>query len=709
MKYHIYLYFILPLISCAGFTQAIDLNQRPYNAERSNDYDALHYRIELSIDLDQKYFSGENTITLKPLRNEFAICTLDVEELHVTEVLGSDSQYLEFIQTDTSLIVYLADTAYYGDELSFTVKYFGKDPEYGLHFIDQSPSNPLMAVAHSFPDRARHWFPCFDFPNDKVTQEIIVHASEKYKVLSNGILKEVISEKPGIKTWFWKQNQLHSTYLSMVAVGPFEVIRDSLDSLPVNHWIYPKDMAYARELLATTPNIIKFYSDLFDFPYPWVKYAHVTTPVIGGAAESTTATLLGQQLIFDPHAEEEYYMERIVAHEIAHHWWGDLITLRSWSQTWLNEGFATYSDYLYTVYKKGDEEGAIDLLGKKETYLNEAHNKYIRPIVFDRYEVPGQNFDHHTYQKAACVLHMLRQITGDDLFFRTLQYFLDKHAFKPVDTHDFMIAIKEVTGQNLDWFFEQFIYSPGHPVFNVSTSWNELNNNLTLNILQVQDTVGGVPSVFNLPVHIGIYTDTSYESHRVWLSERLEEFEFSLPGKPNLVRFDEGNFLLKEWTYDKDTKELIYQLTHDDMIGRAWAARELSGRRDHPQVTESLKKVALSNTSWYVRREALQSLYNIGGNEFSELYMKLADDPHSRVRERAFRLMATKKDQKLLSFYREKFSQDDSYLVKVAIIESIGISGDRLQIPFLENAAAMESPRNEIMKAAENAIQAITE
>jgi aminopeptidase N len=222
---------------------------------------------------------------------------------------------------------------------------------------------------------------------------------------------------------------------------------------------------------------------------------------MGGGAEATSATILGMGVIYDRRAEQDFSWDRIIAHEVAHQWFGDLLTLRTWSHTWLNESFATYSDYIWTNYDKGEDESAIDLLGKKNQYLYEAHTKYIRPIVFDRYNDPGDNFDSHTYPKGAICLHMLRFILGDENFFRVLNHYLHKHAFQPVLTEDLMIAVKDVTGQNMDWFFEQFIFKPGHMVFDISYYWNENSKKLQLTIKQVQDFSAGIP-IYKIPVKI---------------------------------------------------------------------------------------------------------------------------------------------------------------------------------------------------------------
>jgi aminopeptidase N len=450
--------------------------------------------------------------------------------------------------------------------------------------------------------------------------------------------------------------------------------------------------------------MIDFFNKLYGYEYPWAKYDQVETPTIGGGAEATSATILGQNVIYDKKADKDFSWETIIAHEIAHQWWGDLVTLRTWSETWLNESFGTYSDYLYTRFDKGEDEGAFALLGKKNSYLREAHNEYIRPIVFNRYEHPGQNFDSHAYPKGACVLHMLRFVLGDKPFFRTLKHFLHKHEFQPVDTHDFMIAVKESTGQNLDWFFEQFIYKPGHAVFDVSYVWDEKTKTIQLKVAQVQDLSSGIP-VYKIPVIIGITTSKVKEAHKIWISRKEEIFEFEAAEKPLMVRFDEGNYLLKEWTFEKDLNELLYQLENDDVIGRMWAASELAKFAGNSLAAAKLVDRTHNDPFWAVRKSALEALGRWGVETNIETFKKMSNDENSKVRTTAIQILGDTGNPQLVSFFKGKFEADDSYAAQAEALRSIGKCGDRSQIPYLENAAKMKSPRDVIKRAADWALK----
>jgi aminopeptidase N len=304
--------------------------------------------------------------------------------------------------------------------------------------------------------------------------------------------------------------------------------------------------------------------------------------------------------------------ESVVAHELAHQWWGDLITLRSWAHTWLNESFATYSDYLYFRHDRGDDEGALNLQGKLNAYLREAKTRYVRPIVTDRYDQPGDMFDSHAYPKGALVLHMLRQQLGDAAFFDTLKHFLHRYAFEPVDTGDFIRSVKTVTGQNLDWFFDQWLFKPGHPVFDVRSEWDPARKVVVLKVAQVQDFSRGIP-VFRVPVSVAIVTDAGRSASQVWMREREESFEFPSETRPLLVRFDPDNVLLKEITFSKQRDELLYQLSHDDVIGRMTAAADLATLKGDPAAVAGLAASAQRDAFWAVRRAAIEALARAGG------------------------------------------------------------------------------------------------
>jgi aminopeptidase N len=688
--------------------QDVDVWSRPVQAERSRSCDFIHYRVSLTFDLDGKAFWGENRATMTPLFSGVDRCEVDAEDLTVEGAFDLAGEALFLERSDTSIVVVFPEPLSFGDTVEFTLEYRGEGSRDGFFFDDQAADHPQMVSTDSWPDEAHHWIPLYDYPNDKVTHDLIITVPAGNKVLSNGRLVSVEeNEVAGTTTWHWSQDLPHATYLMMLAIGPFAVVEDALGELPINYWVYPEGAEDAEWIFAKTPRMIEFYGELFDYPYPWAKYDQVTTPHVGGGAEATSATILGDGVIHDRRAEQDFSWERIIAHEIAHQWWGDLITLREWSHTWLNESFGTYSDYLWTRSEKGDEEGAWDLLGKKNQYLREANTRYQRPIVFSRYDRPHDNFDSHTYPKGACILHQLRYLLGDDAFFRTLSAFLHEFAFEPVDTHDFMKTVKDVTGQNMDWFFEQFIFRPGHPVFEVSSEWDSGAGQVRMMVSQVQNRDHGVP-IYRMPVRVGIVTPSGKRIEEVWIDEEREIFLLQSPEEPLLVRFDEGNWLLKEWTYPKNLEELLYQARNDDVIGREWAVRELDGRAGEAGVGEVLGAVATEDSFWAARLAALEVLAEATDAGAEGLLRNAALDASSRVRRTAIRLLGDRGDSGLIPFFQERFNQDDSYLVQAEALRAIGKSGDGRQLPFLREAVLVPSHQDVVRDAAEWAIEEIS-
>ncbi len=684
----------------------VDWYQKALQSERSRAFDALHYRIAITLDLDQKSFAGQATITLAALVDGLETVVLDAEEFTVTRVVSEWGEPLESSQSDRELSIRMRRPLARGEVRSITCVYAGKDPRNGLRFVAASADTPALVYSDSWPNRVHHWFPCFDYPNDKATSEILATVAADLKVAANGRLVSV-TEDPARRTvtYHWSQDLPHSTYLVFLAAAPYVVVPDAYGTLPINYWVYPQHASMARSTYGKTPAMMAFFNRIYGYDYPWQKYDQISVPS-GGGAESTSATAMTHRIMVDERNEPEFSAIGIVSHELAHQWWGDLITLRSWAHTWLNESFATYSDYLYVREERGGEEGAVNLLGKLNAYLREAKTRYVRPIVSDRYDQPQDMFDSHTYPKGALVIHMLRQQLGDAAFFDTLKYFLHRHAFEPVDTGDFIRAVKTVTGQNLDWFFDQWLFKPGHPVFDVSSEWDASRKVVVLTVTQVQDFARGIP-VFRVPVTVAIEGAQGRTTTRLWIREREERFELPSEGQPLLVRFDPENVLLKEVRFSKPRAEFIYQLTHDDVIGRMEAAAGLAEMGGDAAALAALGTAARRDAFWAVRRAAVEALAKAAGASQAAVLHEAALDAHASVRTAALVALGDLKDPSLLAWFKERFAKDGSDGVRAESLRAIGKLGDRAAVPFLEQCQAVASYRNLIATAARQAIARI--
>jgi aminopeptidase N len=491
-----------------------------------------------------------------------------------------------------------------------------------------------------------------------------------------------------------------------MTVGPYTMIEDSRGDLPVNYWVYEKDVPHALRSFQKTPRMIDFFSTVFDCDYPWAKYDQICVAGSGGGIENTSATVLGHGTIHNERADQDFSSESLVAHELAHMWWGDMVTERTWSHVWLSESFATFAEYLWARHDLGEDEGEVNLKRKKDSYLREARRRYMRPLVFNRYNRPWEVMDSHSYPKGATILNMMQFVMGDKPFFRSLSHFLHKHAYQVVDTYDLMTAVKEATGQNMDWFFEQWVFKAGHPVLDIRYSWDAGQSSVVLNVKQTQDTSQEIP-IYRTPVIFGITTSEGHNSHLLWIEKTEEEFTLDCDQKPLLVRFDEGNHLLKEWTFEKTREELLYQLRYDDVIGRMWATSELADESEIPEVRAAFKASAKDDPFWSVRAGAIEALGQMKDRSLVSFFQNRSKDKNSRVRTSTLRILGSYEDPAQARFFMERFEQDDSYAAQAEALNSLGRCGDRSHIPFLRKARAMTSPRNTISRSADTAIKAL--
>jgi aminopeptidase N len=710
---------MLMLLFSISSSQPVDWRSWPARTYTPRNYDVLHYRIELRFDHPKKQFFGTTTITLVALEDHPQTLTFDAEVFAVRSVRLSGVTPLPFVQNPGDVRVDIGGESRRLDTLRLTFDYdgtqididpvrwgVGKDYHIGLEFFDSTEAHPPLISSISFPEGARHFFPSNDHPSDKASQELILEVPAHWKAASNGSLVGVRPTSSGTAKWHWSLQEPHSTYLAVLAAGPYVVLRDSLGPLELNYWVYPQHVPDAMRSFERTPEIMAFFERVYGVPYPWKKYDQILIPGIGGGAESTTSTVLGQSTVHDARAEQDFPSHWLVAHEAAHQWWGDLVTFKDWGDTWINESFATYGEYLYSRWSLGDDEGMMNLNDKREQYFREARNRYRRPIVMDRWKFPNDNFDSHTYPKGANVLHMLRTEIGDPAFFAFLKKVLTTHAFGNATTDDMRAAAEATSGRSLKEFFGQWLLSPGHPVFNVSWRWDESERKAYLRVEQVQDTTGGIP-IYRMPVDIGIRTSAGLVRQRIEVRQRVEEFALQTVERPRLVEFDEPHDRLVEVTFLRPPEELAVQLNEGNALSRVFAAAELAPHADQPAVVSHLKRAATEDPFWAVRRAAVAALGSKGSSAQTSFLQERMDDKISKVRAAAVRALAALKSQALVPFLRERFVREDSYVVQAEIVRAIGAMKLREQKAFLESAAGMKSPRDIIRNAALEGMKAL--
>ena len=705
--------------------QNSDLYKRPFHGEPSFDVDVIHYEINLKINDHEKSFYGKTSIDFLVKRSNLDSVRFDMETFRVTKVYD-DTVSLSFEQRNGALIINPIATLYMDEKRTYTIYYqsngrvanpadynMGGVRVLGLGFFDESEDNPALVQTHSFPEGARHWFPSNDHPADKATSTIITTVRSDWKVLANGVLKSkttnwkklsngmrIRSEGSGDSTTYnWELNLPNSTYLYVMVAGPFEVIQDYHGDVPMSYWVYPKDKEHADRSFHRTPEIMKFFEDEYGVPYPWPKMDQITIPGIGGGAESTTATILGEKTIHDAKAEKDFPSHWLVAHEAAHHWWGDYITMQNWHHAWLNESFATYGEYLYSSYLYGKEEGRINLWKKKQSYLNEYRNKYSRPMMHPYWKYPNQNFDSHIYPRGAAVLHMLRQIIGGDKFKEFQKEFLTKYAYGNPNTDDLISVVNEVSEKDLTWFFKQWVLSAGHPQLDIESSYKD--DILTLHVNQTQ--VGRkTPTKYMLPAKVAFYYKNEVIVEDVLIDRKRSIHRFEMNKEPLFVRFDPENDLLIEVNQKLSLNALINKVKRDNVIGRMEAATDLSAYIDDPKTVRTLKRIAVHDKSWFVRNAALKSIGSeMSSKDFLIAYIR---EKHSQPRKTIISKMSNYHANDALKMIRKYIDRDDSYVVQAEMIKQLGNIGDKSDIKKIKSHRDQWSPRKIIRNSAEKTL-----
>jgi aminopeptidase N len=680
----------------------------PEHFTRDRTYDVIHIKLELNLDEKQKTVDGKVTTKFAPLRSNLNEFVLDAAEMKIKRVYLPDGRELRFY-FDTlaqKLKIYLDRSYSFKDTLSVIVEYFVSNPRKGLYFIQPDsayPDKPYQIWSQGEPEDNHYWFPCYDFPNDKATSELIATVKKNFVVISNGKLLSVSDDaKKGLRTYHWYMDKPHSSYLISIVVGEYVKLQDYYLDIPLEYYVYKSNAKYAKLSFEKTPDIMKFFSEKIGYKYPYDKYAQtIVEDFVYGGMENITATTLTSSTIHDERAHLDVSSDGLVAHEMAHQWWGDLLTCRSWEHAWLNEGFATYFTALYFEYAKGKDEFQFNVYNmQRSARFADMTNK--KPTVWNRYFDPTDVFGPHIYQRGGAILNMLRFVLGDELFWKAINYYAHKYAFQNVETNDFKIAIEEATGYNLKWFFDQWLYKAGYPIFEVKYSYDDSKKLLKLEVEQIQPGDSLTPEVFKTPVDVEIATKSERKTFRIFIDKRKETFEFEVSDKPLMVIFDKGNWILKELYFDKSKDELIYQAQNaGEMIDRLVAVQELGKMSSDPDVVELMKKISRSNEFYAVRQEAINNLGKLKDEDVAKFLIELyKDEGDSRIRRSIVDALKNFKFNFVVSFLNDVVKSEKSYYVIASAINSLVTVDSVNGMRYIKNALGMDSHQEVIRTTA---------
>ena len=638
-----------------------------------------HLSLDLRFDERAKSIGGMAVLTLSPVNDGLREIELDAAELEIEAITRQTSvpegEPLQWETRRESITIRL-DREYRRDEiLTIGIRYSAR-PRKGLFFIAPDaayPTKPTQIWSQGENEDAHWWFPCHDVTNQKMTTELRATVGAGLVAISNGMLIETTANPDETTTFHWRLDQPHPAYLVSVVIGNYEVIREQPGRVPLEYYLYPDRVEEGRRLFARTPEMIDFFAEKFGVDYPYPKYSQtLVDDFLFGAMENTSATTMTDRCLLDRRAEIDLNYDDIVAHELAHQWWGDLVTCKDWSQIWLNESFATYSEYLWREHTLGADEARWSLFQDYLVYLREDLTSHRRPMVCRKYRFSEELMDRHAYEKGACILHMLRSILGDEQFFRALAFYLKKHSFGVAETHDFKIAIEEATGRNLHWFFDQWIWNDGYPELEVTSNWDERQGLLRLTVRQLQaaDEKG---QIFRLPVELEVTDDRgSATSYHVEIVRAEQEFYIPCPTRPAMVLFDKGERIFKLLKFEKSLEALGYQLTRaSELMDRVRAARELAGY----QGAESIRLLSATihgNDHAGVRMAAAVSLGEIGGEAAREILIAVAQSSvEPRVRRTCLWALGLNGEERNIPVLRGAIESDESYFAAVAAVRAI--------------------------------------
>lgn len=596
----------------------------PYRAAATQLFDLQHTRLEVRFDYENTRMNGKAWVTAKPHFYPQQNIVLDAKNFDIAKVEWVTAEKgnvpLAFTYDSLQLNIDLGRTVTATEKVTLYIEYTAKPNERktggsaaitddrGLYFINpdgKDSTKPIQIWTQGETESSSCWFPTIDKPNQKSTQELYITRKKEYVSLSNGLLQSSKDNGDGTVTDYWKMTLPHAPYLFMMAVGEFAVVKDRWRDILVDYYVEKEYENVARKIFGNTPQMMEFFSQKLGFEYPWPKYSQVIVrDFVSGAMENTSATLHGEFVQRNSRELLDETHEDIVSHELMHQWFGDVVTCESWSNLPLNESFATYGEYLWNEYKYGKEFADYKLYENYESYLGESEVKNVDLVRF-YYDNKEDMFDRHSYEKGGLVLHYLRNVIGDDAFFKSLQLYLNRHQFKTVEMHQLRLAVEEITGRDMNWFFNQWFFNNGHPILSIQYSYTA--DSVFVTISQKQNTEGKL--VYTLPMNVMVHYDSAQFLYPIELKRKEQVFAFKAMGKPVWIDADPERVVLCEREENKTTAQYVLQFTKGSTFGQRYQAFEkLAGQQKESVEARNAIAQAVTDSFFVFRREAIAAL-----------------------------------------------------------------------------------------------------
>jgi len=665
-----------------------------YNPANTILTDLVHTKLEVSFNWEESQLNGKATITAKPHFYESDKLILDAKGMDVLKVQmnGADLNYT--YNDALKLNIDLGRTYKSTEQYTISIEYVSKPDELemggssaitgdkGLYFINPKgeEKNKMPQIWTQGETQANSvWFPTIDSPNAKTTQEIYITVEDKYVTLSNGDLVSSKLNKDGTRTDYWKQDLPHAPYLFMMAIGEYSIVKDSYtkkdgSKIEVNYYVEPEHKEDARGIFGETPNMIGYFSELLDLEYPWDKYNQVVVrDYVSGAMENTGAVIFGEYVYKDKEDLLDGNDQSTIAHELFHHWFGDLVTCESWANLPLNESFANYSQYLWDEYRYGMDEADYQAEMEADGYFQSAsYQGYHDLIWFDHFDKEDM-FDGHSYNKGGRILHMLRSYLGDEAFFKGLNNYLTTNKYKAAEFHHLRLAFEEVSGEDLNWFFNQWFLGKGHLI--LFTDYEVTDDQTILFKVKQRQNIEDFP-IYKIPTQVLIWSGDEVVVHDIVIDELEQEFELSYSGEIKNIQIDPKQDLLAKIYEEKSADQFRHQFYNS----KAYKSRMVGLRRaskSNTLETQNLLSDALDDPFWNIRIEAASIAYQLGCSDNDDIANKMLNlaknDSISKVRAEMIQMLdkSGEEEATLLTLFKQMVSNDPSSNVRSSAFQAL--------------------------------------
>jgi len=622
------------------FTTTLNAQTKPdnpalkiYRATPTKINDLVNTKLDVRFDYAKHYLYGKEWVTLKPHFYPTDSLTLDAKGMDISNisvVKNGKNIPLKYVYDSLKLKISLDKKYTSAENYTLYLSYTAKPDELkvkgsaaisdakGLYFINSDGADktkPIQIWTQGETESSSAWFPTIDKPDQKTLEEISMTVPSKYVTLSNGKLISQKSAGTGLRTDTWKMDKPNAPYLFMMAVGDFKIYKDKWKDKEVSYYLEPAFAPFAKQIFGYTPELIGFYSQKLGVDFPWNKYSQIVVrDYVSGAMENTTATLHGEYVQKTPREmlDDNYSQgESTIAHELFHQWFGDYVTCESWSNLTVNQSFADFSETLWAEHRYGKDEGGAHIYENQAAYLT-SKDARTKNLVRFHYADKEDMFDVVTYQKGGCILNMLRNYLGEDAFFAGLNYYLRQNALGNGEAQQLRLAMEKVSGQDLNWFFNQWYYGAGNPDLKIDYKWDEAGKTQSVYLTQTQDG-----QTFTLPMAVDLYVNGKKERHQIWMRDKADTLTFKLSSKPNLVNVDGDKVLLAQKTDSKTSEEYVFQYFNALLyLDRFEAMNALMGKQGDPGARKVML-AALKDKYYGLRMLAIRNI-NLGSDEVKQ-------------------------------------------------------------------------------------------